>query len=169
MKGHCRLLLIFLLPLFSCTDTRQQKETNHFSQDFEQLEGWAKVKITNEISAHSGKFCNRIDEEVPYGATFTIANPKIKMIKVSAWCNFSNSDCKGSLCINITDKAEQSKQWENTILEEKVQKSKSWTKVYLYATLKPEAQSQDNKISIFAMNNGKSKFYIDDVEIEMAE
>lgn len=145
-------------------------DSNYFLQDFEQIDGWGAVmKITSEIKAHSGNKCNYVDESSPYSATLTLKNPKIKKIKVIAWCNFSSVDCKGSLCINITDKAELSKQWENILLDQKITKTNTWTKVYLYAIVDPDAINVDNTIRIFVMNNGKGKIYIDDFEIQLAE
>ena len=157
-----------MIVLASCTQIRQRGLV--YYNDFESIKGWTAVNLSSTFS-HSGTFSNKLDSTHMYSLAFTqsfneISTEKVGRVKVSMWA-FMTDSAKGSMVVEVRNPAGKVIMWESGNLYQPYVKNNKWQMIssdFLFrndSITKPE-----NTVFVYAWNNSKKEFYIDDIRVE---
>jgi len=106
-----------------------------------------------------------------YSLAFTqsfneISTEKVGRVKVSMWA-FMTDSAKGSMVVEVRNPAGKVIMWESGNLYQPYVKNNKWQMIssdFLFrndSITKPE-----NTVFVYAWNNSKKEFYIDDIRVE---
>ena len=165
------LLTGAILLITSCKGDKTYEEGYYF-QDFENLKDWVddSRQITNEF-AKSGSYSSKMDEFNAYSNGFKLSVADIKSkgfkkAKVRAWGALSEPNAKCKLVTTI-ENAEKTIYWNGISFNDFISNPKDWGLVQTEVNF--DKADNNSVFKVYAINDGKEKAYLDDVEIQLVK
>lgn len=167
---NCLALVSLSLLLFSCKEEKKPDSLS-FSNDFENIIGWAPSHTIDGHRAHSGKFCSAVSEKNPYGQTFSIQMKQlkkpIKKAKVSFWASLPDLNADAKVVVEIKNQNGEKVYWEGLSIKGKAKKIDEWTEISeTFSISGPNVNHGENTILVYLWNVGASPIYHDDLVVE---
>jgi hypothetical protein len=163
-----KIIYPLLMILAACTQTKQTGLV--YYNDFESIKGWTAGNLSSKY-AHSGIFSNELDSIHMYGITFIqpfheISTEKVGRVKVSMWALMADS-AKGSMVVEVRNPAGKVIMWESRNLDQPYLKNNKWQMIRSDFLFREDSINKpENTVAVYAWNNGKKEFYVDDIRIE---
>ena len=143
-----------------------------FMTDFE-TDNWGdEIKLRNEELAHSGKYSQKMKEDVEFSINFFKQLSDFSSIPngtatASVWINSKDADIDGKLVLEF-DSNGKSVEWYSADIKSFNLKPGEWQQVFLSRPL-PKLKAGDDAIKAYIWNPGKNVFYVDDFKVTVAE
>ncbi len=124
--------------------------------------------VTNQ--SHSGKTSVCVSPEQIYGICFkkqlnAISNFSPNKVIISVWVYTENNQSEGNLVVALDDASDKNVYWNALYSKSANIEPGKWTKISSTMDIK-KVNNPSNKIVIYALNNGKSKIWFDDVTVD---
>jgi hypothetical protein len=127
-----------------------------------------KNRLTDEIPAHSGKYCCKVDSVIPFSYGISryikdITNDKIKKIKVKSWVLMPVISSEVNLVVEIKSDGKMEFYMGKSIKDFILQANK-WTEASFEVDI-PDKISKDSFLKVYLWSANKSVAYLDNLEV----
>jgi len=144
----------------------------NFVTDFENDTWGDETKLHNEELAHSGKYSQKMNEQLEFSINFSKKITDFNSIPngnvtASVWINSTDADNDGKLVLEF-DNNGKSFEWYSADIKSFNLKPGEWQLVLLSRTL-PKPKASDDIMKAYVWNPGKKVFYIDDFKVTVTE
>jgi hypothetical protein len=143
-----------------------------YTNDFENMKGWAPQINLTKYPAHEGVFAGKLDTAHLYGPTLKlrfedISPLPVRKLKYSMWIYIKSLKAQGKVVVGIASPDKPDLFWDAKHIRDLVKEEGKWVEVKgefnLYTG---NINAPKNIISFYTWNIAKEEIYVDDIRVE---